>query len=249
MSQQTVAITGASSGIGAALAEEYAAPGFALYLCGRDQRRLDRVAENCRNKGADVHTATFDVTDASACKSWIDSIPGNLDILIANAGLSRFHTRAEIESVETFTQVANVNLLGYVNVVVPAATRMKQQKEGRIGLISSLAALQPLPDSPSYAATKLGVNGYGEALGYYLYPDGVSVSVICPGFIETPMTEDHTNWRPFQMTASKAAKKIRNAIHKRKWFYAFPKLLVLNIWLGRVSPWSIRRIAIKVFCQ
>ena len=249
MSHQSVAITGASSGIGAALAEEYAAPDTALYLCGRDQERLDRIADLCRSKGADVHTAIFDVTDADACKGWIDAIPGELDILIANAGISPFHTREDMETVETFTKVTNINLIGYANVVVPAATRMEKQQAGRIGLIASLAALQPLPDSPSYAASKMGVKGYGESLGYYLYPDNVSVSIIFPGFIDTPMTENQTNWRPFQLTAHKAAKKIRKAIAKRKWFYAFPTLLVWSIGLGRVSPWSIRRIAIKVFCQ
>jgi short-subunit dehydrogenase len=249
MEQRCIAITGASSGMGAALAREYAAAGTQLHICGRNEDRLSAVAADCQTKGAEVITSIFDITDRQAAQNWIDAITQPLDLLIANAGLGHFQYGDKIEEAADTGKVVDVNLKGYANVVAPAAKKMQRQKNGQIALISSLASLQPLTDSPGYAASKAGVNAYGESMGYFLYQDNITVSVVLPGFIETPLTDPQTNWRPFQFTAEKAARKIRRALVRKKRFYAFPMLLVWNIWLGRVSPWHIRRIAIKVFCQ
>ncbi|MEM7547564.1 MAG: SDR family NAD(P)-dependent oxidoreductase [Pseudomonadota bacterium] len=247
---QSLVLTGASSGIGAALAAEYAAPGMIMLLIARDAARLAEVAGAARAKGAEVETAIIDVTDEAAMRDallgWDDRHP--IDILIANAGIAlggmpepQGQARRQIE----------VNLLGTLNTVEPLLPRLIARGAGRIGLVSSIAAIRPSGDLPSYSASKAGVRAYGQAIRSWLRGKGVSVSVICPGFVTSPMSARHEGLKPFEVPADKAAHIIRTGIAKRRGALTFPWQFALMIFLGNrlppfASDWFERHYAADV---
>jgi len=233
-----ILITGASSGIGAALARAYAGRGAFLALAGRDRRRLEAVADTCRDRGADVAAETVDVTDRAAMAGWIagtdDGHP--LDLVIANAGISA-GTGGRGEDAEQARAVFAVNVGGVLNTVLPAIGRMRARKAGQIAVMSSVAGLRGLPGAPAYSASKAAVRAYGEALRGWLAADGVRVSVICPGFVDTPMTAGNPYPMPFLMGADRAAAIIRRGLARNKARIAFPRPMYWAMWLlGALGP-------------
>jgi len=186
---RAVLITGATSGIGRALAREYARPGVTLSLCGRDAGRLADVAGTCRGAGAAVDSRILDVTDAAAVRAWIEAADAEapLDLVIANAGISGGSAGGG-EDADAARRIFAVNVAGVMNTVLPAIAPMQERGSGQIALMSSLASFRGLPGAPAYSASKAAVRTWGEALRGALAGDGIEVSVICPGFIETPMT-------------------------------------------------------------
>ena len=185
---RTILITGASSGIGEALALAYAAPGIFLALAGRDADRLGAVAEACIGGGARAATCTADVTHGAGLKAWIETVDEQtpLDLVIANAGTSA-GTGGGAETAAQARQILSVNVDGVLNTVLPVLPRMLARGRGQIALMSSLAAFRGLPGAPSYCASKAFVRVWGEALRPTCAP-GVQLSVICPGFVVSRMT-------------------------------------------------------------
>lgn len=246
----TILITGAGSGLGRALAREYAAPGISLYLSGRNLDPVEETAVFCRRLGAKAIAARVDVTDLTAVQSWVESIAKHetLDLVISNAGLLGSHgVGREFENAQTAISQIETNLCGCVNLVTSIVPHMQKNRHGHIALISSMSALQPIADMPAYAASKAGVNAYGEAIGAYLERDGVDVTVVCPGYIKSDMGNQYESWRPIEMSPEKAASKIKNGLERRKPFLAFPLPLLWSIALGRFLPWSWRRVTTKPF--
>lgn len=219
----SVLLTGASSGIGAGLARAYAGPGTTLHLTGRDRGRLEAVAEDCRARGAEVFTRPLDVTDRAAMADWVASSDGcrPLDLVIANAGISA-GTHGGGESAGQVAAIFAVNLHGVINTVLPALAPMRQRRRGGIGIMSSLAGFRGFPGAPAYCASKAAVRVWGEALRGELAADGVSVSVICPGFVVTPMTAVNRFKMPFLMDADRAAALIRRGLEQERGRIAFP---------------------------
>jgi short-subunit dehydrogenase len=231
-------ITGASSGIGEALARHYAAPGVSLALAGRDAARLAAVAEACRTRGAAVESATIDVTDRDGMRRWIeqrdDAAP--LDLVIANAGISAGKGRAG-EDEAAARRVFATNLDGVLNTVFPVIPRMQARRAGQIALMSSLAAFRGLPTAPSYSASKAALKSLGEAWRVKLRPDGIRVSVICPGFVTTRMTARNSFAMPFLMSAAQAAEIIARGLARDKARIAFPWPMAAASWLlGALPP-------------
>ncbi len=229
-----VLITGASSGIGAALAREYAGAGMTLHLLGRNSERLQAVANECRAKGAEVRTATIDVTDKEAMQAYIDKADAQtpLDLIIANAGISA-GTGGTQEPPAQVENIFNVNVNGVLHTVQPAVTHMIARKRGHIAIVSSLAGIRALPSCPAYSASKAAVRVYGDALRGALHNDGVMVTVICPGYIHTPMTAVNDFPMPFVMKAERAAHIIRCGLNRRKGRIAFPCALYVPLcWLA-----------------
>jgi len=219
----SILITGASSGIGAALALHYARAGVTLHLHGRNAQRLQQVAADCLARGAKVHTAIVDVTDASAMEQWLqecDAI-GPLDLVIANAGISA-GTGDHGESAKQVRQIFATNIDGVVNTIQPIIPRMITRKRGQIAVMSSLAAMRGIPSSPAYSASKAAVRFYGEALRGWLCWQGVEVNVICPGYVVTPMTAVNNFPMPFKMSAEKAAHIIARGLEKNRSRIGFP---------------------------
>ncbi len=233
----SILITGASSGIGAALAVEYAAPGVFLALGGRDRERLERTAALCREKGATVTARTTDVRDRTAMLNWISECDGAnpLDLVIANSGISS----GGPDGADPLTIFA-INVDGVVNTVLPALTAMLHRGHGQIAIMSSLAGFRGLPGAPAYSASKAAVKAWGEALRARHASTGIRVSVICPGFVTSRITDRNDFPMPMLMNAKRAAGIIRRGLARNRARIAFPLpmyiatriVAALPLWLG-----------------
>jgi short-subunit dehydrogenase len=237
----TVLITGASSGIGAALAEGYASPNIALILTARNEDRLREVAARCEAKGARVHTASIDVCDKEKLAEFIaqmdDVTP--IDLVIANAGIST-GSMGGGETLAAAEIVFDVNVNGVINTIHPLIERMKARGHGHIAIMSSLAGICALPSAPAYSASKAAVRVYGDALRVKLKPHGVMVSVICPGWIVTPLTDKNNFPMPLIMPVEQAAHTIMRNLSMKKARIAFPLRLYIPLRMLSVLPvaWS-----------
>ena len=233
-----VLITGASSGIGEALARGYAEPGRFLALSGRNEKRLQAVAEACRGFGAEVAAETVDVANRDVTARWIQAMDARhpLDLVIANAGISA-GTGGKGESENQVRDIFAVNLAGVLNTVWPALGPMRKRRRGQIAVISSIAAFRGLPGTPAYSASKAAVKAYGEALRGWLAPEGIRVSVVCPGFVRTRMTDKNPYPMPFIMDPAKAARIIRRGLERNRARIAFPWPMYVMAWLlGALPP-------------
>lgn len=234
---RSILITGASSGIGEALALAYARPGVFLALLGRDAVRLGTVAARCRQAGAEVDTATVDVTDAAdlaACMTAVDSRQP-LDLIVANAGISGGTARGH-ESLDQARAIFAVNVDGVVNTVMPLIGPMTRRRRGQIAIMSSLASFRGFPGAPAYCASKAAVRVWGEALRGDLAPHGVEVSVICPGFVVSRMTAANDFHMPLLMPVERAARIIVRGLARNRSRIAFPWRLYAGSWLLAALP-------------
>ena len=235
---KTILITGASSGIGEALALEYAREGMTLVLVGRDLDRLDSVAAKCRDAGAEIRLATIDVTDGAFFAQWLEGVDSMtpIDLVIANAGISG-GTSGGGEPDDQVRRIFAVNVDGVFNTVHPLIARMAGRGRGQIALMSSLAGFRGFPGAPAYCASKAAVRSYGEGLRGALAPDGIEVSVICPGFVRTPMTAVNRFRMPFLIDAGKAARIVRRGLARNRARIAFPFPTYFMAWLiGALAP-------------
>ncbi len=232
-----ILITGASSGIGAALARNMARPGTILSLTGRDAVRLQEVSDTCRARGATVTIAAMDVRDHAAMETWINERDAEaaLDVVIANAGISA-GTGGSVESAEQTRRIFAINIDGTVNTVLPAAARMRLRRRGQIAIVSSLAGYRGMPGAPAYSASKGAIKLWGEGLRGALAPDGVEVSVICPGFVTTGMTKVNRFPMPFLMDTDAAARIIADGLARGRGRIAFPWPMAALAWLGATLP-------------
>jgi short-subunit dehydrogenase len=245
-----IIITGASSGIGRALALRYAGRGITLGLVGRNERRLQEVAQECRKQGAAVSVAIVDVRQRQELESWL--IPFDekspVDLVIANAGVMGGAQKGEDIEVDKVSRlVFETNVTGVLNTVQPLLARMLARRSGQIAIMSSIAGFIPLPDAPSYGASKAAVLSYGLALRTGLRASGVKLSVICPGFVTTAMTAQEHGWKPFEMSAERAAAIIEGGLERNKAVIAFPRLLAFATWIGGVLPERMRNITERAF--
>lgn len=234
-----ILITGASSGIGAALAKHYAAPGVRLNLSGRNETRLAEIAEICRVRGATVETMLVDVTDRDGMARWIEAADAAqpLDLVIANAGISGGTGGVMSgEPVDQAREIFDVNLTGVLNTVGPILSRMIARRNGQIALISSLVGFRGYPSAPAYSASKGAVRFYGEALRGTLSKTGVKVNVVCPGFVVSRMTDANDFYMPMLMDADKAAAQIACGLSRNKGRIAFPLLLHCSVWFISILP-------------
>ncbi len=233
-----ILITGASSGLGAALARAYAAPGGCLGLLGRNRERLAAVAEACRVRGAVCETAALDVTDREGMAAWLQDFDTRhpVDLVMANAGISGGTDGMAGETEAQARRIFATNVDGVFNTLHPLLPRMKERRRGQVAIMSSLAGLRGLPTAPAYSASKGAVRLYGEGLRQDLAPFGVHVSVICPGFITTPMTAVNTFPMPFLMSAEQAARRIRHGLNAHRARIAFPQRLYMPLLLLSALP-------------
>jgi len=239
---KSILITGASSGLGGALARAYARPGVTLGLIGRSQDKLDKVAEACRGAGAEVRAAAIDVADADALGGWIKEFESAapVDLVIANAGTSAGPAPGmAFEGLTLATRQVRTNLLGVMNTVEPLLPGFLARGKGRIAIVSSIAGYRGLPYSPAYSASKAGARAYGEAMRAMLSPRGIPVTVICPGFFDSPMTDRFKGPTPFLFTLDRTASIVKRGIDMGRSRVAFPSLLVLGLRLADLLPAAI----------
>lgn len=229
---RSILITGASSGIGAALARELAAPGVLIAITGRDTGRVSAIGNELNDAGAETLTRVIDVTDRPAMSELIADIEARrpLDLVVANAGISS-GAGAGAGDDEITRDIFAVNLAGVLNTVLPAATAMRIRKDGLIAIVSSVAGFRGLPTAPAYSASKVAVKAWGEAIRPDLRKDGITLTMIFPGFVESRITDQNNFTMPFLMPAEKAAKIIASGLARRKTTIAFPWQMV---WMMRL---------------
>jgi short-subunit dehydrogenase len=240
---KSILITGASSGIGETLALSYAAPGIFLALTGRDAARTEAVAAACRARGADVLAETVDAGDAAAMAGLLGRAHARrpLDLVIANAGVSA-GSGGKGESLEQARRVFAVNVDGVLNTIGPAIDlmmtkpRAENTPRGQVAIVSSLAGFRGFPGAPAYCASKAAVKVWGEALRGELYRHGIEVTVICPGYIRTRMTEGNTFPMPLLMDADRAIRIIRRGLERNHARIAFPWLLQFMVRIIAALP-------------
>lgn len=242
-----ILVTGASSGIGAALARRYAGPDIRLTLVGRDRGRLDAVAHACKTRGAETAIGVCDVRDAERMRAFIEGADGELPIamVIANAGIGGEQVIAgpSGETAEIARAIFEINVVGVVNTITPILPRLVARGKGHIVIMSSLAAFIPLPDAPAYSASKAAVRIYGEALRHLLAPRNVRVSVVCPGFVNTPMSASLAGPRPLLWSAERAADAIIAGLARGKKEICFPwQLEMLARMSAHLPPGIVQRL-------
>lgn len=232
-----VLITGASSGIGEALAIYYAKSGVKLLsLCGRNEERLNKTADECRKAGVDVDVRVIDVVDSEAVTKWINEANAKmpLNLVFANAGVATLN-----ETIENVRRTFNINVMGVVNTVLPVIELFKKAPSDQmkhIAITSSIAGYHGMPTCPSYSATKAGVKAWGEGLRLSLASLGIRVSTICPGFIRSRITDKNACPMPYFMEADKAAEIIAKRIEKNVGLIAFPWQMRLATWFASILP-------------
>ncbi|HPF46154.1 MAG TPA: SDR family NAD(P)-dependent oxidoreductase [Emcibacteraceae bacterium] len=231
-----IMITGASSGIGRALAIEYAAPDVTLFISGLSKERLGETVRHCEQKGAKTFAKIIDCRNKQKMDEWITDCDriSQLDLVIANAGIST--SLGANDDITTHTETLfETNVNGVFNTVHPAIKLMKNRRYGQIAIVSSVAGMRGLPSSPAYSSSKVAVKAYGEALRGYYHDCGLEINVICPGFVRSRMTDENNFKMPFFMEADKAARIIRTGLEKNKANITFP-------WQMRLITFTVRRL-------
>lgn len=234
---ENVLITGASSGIGAALALIYAEKGVKnLFLSGRNADRLKKIVSECEKSGCAAEYKIIDVADKDDMYNWIEDCnqKASLNLVFANAGVSTGE-----ETPENIYNTFNTNVMGVLNTITPAVEIYKKrggESTKIIAVTSSIAGYHGLSACPSYSATKACVKAYGEALRNNLRNENIDVCVICPGFVRSRITDKNTCPMPFFMEADKAAEIIYNGVQKNIGLIAFPWPMRFGVWLLSILP-------------
>ncbi|MEE8479494.1 MAG: SDR family NAD(P)-dependent oxidoreductase, partial [Candidatus Neomarinimicrobiota bacterium] len=236
--RKNIFITGASSGIGEYVAYEYAKQGATIGLAARRNERLQIVSTKCKELGGVPIIYETDVSNQVTTKKAIDdfiSKSGGIDIVIANAGISGKVAMDKGDSYE-INRMLSTNILGVTNTVLPALPTMINQQSGRVVIVSSIAGFRGLPGRSSYSASKVAVRFMANSWRPSFTKDGLSITTICPGFIDTDLTSKHKYHMPFLMNVEVFAKKMVNAVENKKKTYIAPWQWRLIIPIIKIVP-------------
>lgn len=244
---KVVLLTGASSGIGEALALELAKRGAVVGLLARRESLLRDLAAKCERFGKAARSFAVDVTDDIAVADAVETFRrefGHIDILIANAGIGGGANHAKDLRPEDFRRVIDINLNGAMNAVTAVLPSMLERGRGQLVAVSSLAGFRGLPKSAAYCASKAAMTAYFESVRLDVQKQGIAVTIIQPGFIKTPLTSGRANKMPFLMELEDSIPLFLRAIEKQKKFAAFPWPLATFVRAGKMFPaWLYDRIA------
>jgi short-subunit dehydrogenase len=237
-SKKVVFITGASSGIGRALAVELGKRGASLGLLARRADVLREIVAEVEAAGGRALALPADVRDAAAVGSAAEELRkafGAIDVLVANAGVGALTAATDLKP-EVVADVININVIGAVNSAAAVLPAMVERNEGQLVVISSLAAYRGLPKSAAYSASKAAISAFFESLRVDLHQTNVDVTIIHPGFIKTPLTSGREAKMPYLMELDDAIEKIVRAIENRKKSYAFPWQLASIVRASMLMP-------------
>lgn len=227
-------ITGASSGIGAALALEMATQGWQVAISARRQQALDEIAA----QHANIHSFVGDVTDRAAMQAVVETIESQLGPIalgVMNAGIYLPTALPDFDP-SLFDRTFEVNLTGAVNAMAPLVPLMVGRGAGRLALVSSVAGYGGLPTSAAYGASKAALFNLGESMAMDLADHGVGVSMIAPGFVKTPATDVNTFSMPFIISAEEAARRMVKGLGQAKTHISFPRRFSLLLRLINMLP-------------
>lgn len=233
MSIKTILITGATSGIGLALLNQYIARGDKVIACARDEKKLSKLSSQV------YKTCQFDITEPTQIEQQTQSI-GELDLVILNAGDCRYIDDAKHFNGQIFSDIISTNLssLGWLlQFLLP-----KIRSGGQVIFVSSSATILPFPRSEAYGASKAGMDYLANSLRLDLASENIGVTLVHPGFVKTPLTDKNTFNMPFLITSNEAAHRIIKGVDKRKSYLHFPKRLTLILKLFSLLPSSLWKI-------
>jgi short-subunit dehydrogenase len=233
-----ILITGASSGLGAELARQYASSDIELVLLARRENLLKNLQNELKFKCKSVEIVVVDVTDFKLLQEKIKEI-GFVDTLILNAGISLGHSK-DIPTIDEFKHLYDVNVLSNHAILEILLPLMREKKSGKIVFISSLASLFSMPSSKVYSSSKRALNAYADGIRYKYNKHGIKVIIILPGFIKSELTDKNDFKMPFLLETRDGVKRIKNAIDKGKIFYPFPLRFYLIIQLLNLLPNFLR---------
>jgi len=241
-----IVITGASSGLGKALALIYSAPGRTLHIFGRNPQGLADTADRIQQLGGIAVQHIIDVINGTAMEEALTSIDQTtpIDLLIANAGTSA-GTGGGNETAEQTRMIFDTNVTGVLNSILPILPTMRKRKHGQIAIMSSIASFRGMPSAPAYSASKAAVRTWGEGLRGDAAQDNVMINVICPGFIKTPMTDVNTFKMPFLLSPEHAAFIIQRKLESNTGRITFPLPMAFAGWLLHALPDKI----IDIICR
>jgi len=226
----TVLITGATSGIGCQLATDYLAIGSRVVACGRNPIALQSLHQSNDR----LETLQFDVTNAPAVKRAFEQMDSQPNIWIFNAGSCEYIEHGELDS-ELFKRVFEVNFIGLVNSIEAAQAHFKAGD--KVVVIGSISSEIALPRAEAYGASKAAVSYLARTLQITLKPKGVSVSVVYPGFVKTPLTDKNTFAMPMMVSSEDASKAIRTGIEKNRPYIYFPTQFTTILRLISLLPY------------
>ncbi len=245
---KNIFITGASSGIGEYVAYEYAKQGATIGLAARRKEALEKVFAKCKELSGKPIIYEVDVNNQLTTKNAIDDFiikSGGIDVVIANAGISGKVDLSKGDSSAT-NRMLSTNILGVANTVIPTLPTMVKQQSGSVVVVSSIAGFRGLPGRSSYSASKVAVRFMMNSWRSSFVNDGISFTTICPGFIDTDMTNKHKYHLPFLMKVDVFAQKMVQAIEKKKKTYIAPWQWRFVVPLIKVVPeWLLNYIASK----
>jgi short-subunit dehydrogenase len=256
-------VTGASSGIGRAMALRLAGEGARLVLAARGRERLEETAGECRSRGARALAVPTDVADEAQCRSLVERARaefGGVDLLVNNAGFSQVAKLDDLPDLALFEKVMAINFNGTLYCTFHALPALKKSA-GRILNVSSLAGVLPLPYNASYVASKYAVNGLSDSLRMELRPAGVSVTVVCPYWVVSGFHEHYVDrggvpkgpagramYTKRMMTADRcAAISLRAALRRRREVLMGPGRF--GVWMKLIAPRLYEFITIEVFLK
>lgn len=221
----TVLITGASSGIGAGLAKSWADDGCHVIACGRDQARLEALQQYSPN----ITIRLFDMTDREACRLALADC--SADLIVLCAGTCEYLEQGVVDAA-LVERVMSINFQGPVNCL--AALQAQLLPGNRVVLVSSMAHWLPFPRAEAYGASKAALTWFANSLRLDWEPKGIAVTVVSPGFVDTPLTRKNDFAMPGQVSVDDAVKAIRRGLAKGKEHIAFPTgfSLVLRLLSG-----------------
>ncbi len=235
--QKKIWITGASSGIGKAVAEKFASKGWKVAISARRKELLEDIA-----KHENISSFPLDITDRSQIDDVFNRIIkdfGNLDLCVFSSGTYDPKNEQSINP-EKIKNVLRVNFIGVVECVNAVENYFKNKKSGHISIVSSIAGYRGLPNSSGYGPSKAALTNFCESIYFDFKKYGVRISIISPGFIKTPLTDKNVFPMPFLKSADYAADKIYNGLVNTSFFEIhFPKGLTLTLKFLRILPYKI----------
>ena len=223
-----VLITGASSGIGLQLAKDYLNTGWDVIACGRNANKLELAFS-----GTDATTLCFDTTDQKVTEGQLGQIDP-VDLVILNAGDCKYINDAKQFDVTRFNQIIDINVMGTANCIGPLVRNMLPGS--RIAIVSSSCTFLPLPRAEAYGASKAALDYLARTLAADLHHHGIGISLIRPGFVDTPLTQKNNFAMPFLTPLPKASKYIREGLSKGKSEITFPPLFIIILKMLSALP-------------
>ncbi|MCB0339258.1 MAG: SDR family NAD(P)-dependent oxidoreductase [Bdellovibrionales bacterium] len=249
LKNKIVWLTGASSGIGEALARELVKRGAKVAISARREALLSSLCQESDSRNGIISAFPVDVTDLSSLKqtcSEIETSLGPIDILIANAGTHVFTVPEDFNSNE-YMSLMNLNFGGTLNTIEAVLPRMIERKAGHVVGVASLAGFRGLPRAAAYGASKAALIHFLESLRFHMRRKGIKVTIVNPGFVKTPLTDRNDFHMPFLISADKAAITICNGIESDRDEISFPFLFASALKLMRILPFRIYDFIVDQF--